>query len=141
MLGRILPDFFPKIFGKSEDQPLDGDAAQKALQDRTDDINQHAQPSQGHKSVDEVRIPSRCACHQCFRQLSKSGACILLLPCVCRKASMVVQLEATEACKFCHDLSDLQGSDNLASLHASICGHVKNGHGCPAGTYEMQQFL
>ena len=26
VLGRILPEFFPKIFGKTEDQPLDGDA-------------------------------------------------------------------------------------------------------------------
>ena len=27
VLGRIIPDFFPKIFGPSEDQPLDGDGA------------------------------------------------------------------------------------------------------------------
>ena len=54
VLGRILPEFFPKIFGKSENQPLDGDAAQKALQELTADLNQHAQPSQGQKSVDEV---------------------------------------------------------------------------------------
>lgn len=27
VLGRIILDFFPKIFGPSEDQPLDGDGA------------------------------------------------------------------------------------------------------------------
>lgn len=27
LLGRILPDFFPKIFGEHEDQPLDEAAA------------------------------------------------------------------------------------------------------------------
>lgn len=27
VLGRILPDFFPKIFGPHENEPLDGDAA------------------------------------------------------------------------------------------------------------------
>jgi Hydantoinase/oxoprolinase len=30
VLGRILPDFFPKIFGPHEDEPLDGDAARSA---------------------------------------------------------------------------------------------------------------
>ncbi|KAK9869080.1 hypothetical protein WJX84_006445 [Apatococcus fuscideae] len=54
VLGRILPEFFPKIFGQTEDQPLDEHAAHRALQELTDDINQHAEPSQGQKSVDEV---------------------------------------------------------------------------------------
>ncbi len=56
VLGRILPEFFPKIFGQTEDQPLDEHAAHRALQELTDDINQHAEPSQGQKSVDEVRL-------------------------------------------------------------------------------------
>ena len=30
LLGRILPDFFPKIFGPNEDEPLDGNAARSA---------------------------------------------------------------------------------------------------------------
>ena len=30
VLGRILPDFFPKIFGPHENEPLDGDAARSA---------------------------------------------------------------------------------------------------------------
>jgi 5-oxoprolinase (ATP-hydrolysing) len=30
VLGRILPDFFPKIFGPHEDEPLDGDTARSA---------------------------------------------------------------------------------------------------------------
>ena len=38
-LGRLLPDFFPKIFGKTEDQGLDEKASQKLFQELTDEIN------------------------------------------------------------------------------------------------------
>ena len=34
VLGRILPDFFPKIFGPKEDEPLDADAAKCATKTR-----------------------------------------------------------------------------------------------------------
>ncbi len=64
MLGRILPEFFPKIFGQSEDQPLDGDAAQQALKHLADDINQHAQPDQGKKTVDEVWLTPEHLCSE-----------------------------------------------------------------------------
>jgi len=39
LLGRLLPDFFPKIFGESEDQGLDVEASRAALQALTDQIN------------------------------------------------------------------------------------------------------
>ena len=39
-LGRLLPDFFPKIFGKTEDQGLDEKASEKLFQELTNEINQ-----------------------------------------------------------------------------------------------------
>ena len=38
-LGRLLPDFFPKIFGKNEDEGLDPDASEKLFKELTEDIN------------------------------------------------------------------------------------------------------
>ena len=32
VLGRVIPDFFPKIFGPNEDEPLDLDGAKAAFQ-------------------------------------------------------------------------------------------------------------
>jgi 5-oxoprolinase (ATP-hydrolysing) len=39
MLGRLLPDYFPKIFGKSENEPLDKDATRAAFEELTEKIN------------------------------------------------------------------------------------------------------
>ncbi|KAH6564706.1 hypothetical protein BASA62_007754 [Batrachochytrium salamandrivorans] len=39
VLGRLVPDFFPKIFGKSAKEPLDKTAAEKAFDKLTKDIN------------------------------------------------------------------------------------------------------
>ena len=39
-LGRLLPDFFPKIFGKNEDEGLDAEASRKVLQELADQVNQ-----------------------------------------------------------------------------------------------------
>ncbi|KAK5987174.1 hypothetical protein PT974_11294 [Cladobotryum mycophilum] len=39
-LGRLLPEFFPKIFGKNEDEGLDLEASKKVLQELTDQVNQ-----------------------------------------------------------------------------------------------------
>jgi hypothetical protein len=39
-LGRIIPDFFPKIFGPTENEPLDSEATAKAFKDLTVTINQ-----------------------------------------------------------------------------------------------------
>ena len=40
-LGRVVPDFFPKIFGPGEDQPLDAAAAAAAFAALTAEINAH----------------------------------------------------------------------------------------------------
>lgn len=43
-LGRLLPEYFPKIFGPNEDQPLDRDITKKLFQELTDKINtEHGQ--------------------------------------------------------------------------------------------------
>ena len=50
-LGRLLPDFFPKIFGKNEDEGLDVQASEKLLQELADTISKE----EGKKmSADEV---------------------------------------------------------------------------------------
>jgi len=50
-LGRLLPDFFPKIFGKNEDQGLDPEASRKVLQQLADQIKVETGKDM---SVDEV---------------------------------------------------------------------------------------
>ncbi|KAK4614184.1 hypothetical protein CLAFUW4_09067 [Fulvia fulva] len=50
-LGRLLPDFFPKIFGKNEDEGLDEQASEKLFKELTEQINKE----QGkNMSPDEV---------------------------------------------------------------------------------------
>lgn len=39
LLGRLIPDFFPKIFGKTEDQPLDVDASRKGFEALAQQVN------------------------------------------------------------------------------------------------------
>ena len=55
-LGRLLPDFFPKIFGKSEDQGLDHAASQKLFTELTEQINKEVAGENEGKtmSADEV---------------------------------------------------------------------------------------
>lgn len=50
-LGRLLPEFFPKILGKNEDEGLDVEASKKALQELTDQVNNETGKTM---SVDEV---------------------------------------------------------------------------------------
>jgi 5-oxoprolinase (ATP-hydrolysing) len=50
-LGRLLPDFFPKIFGKNEDEGLDLEASEKLFKELTDQINSETGKNM---SVDEV---------------------------------------------------------------------------------------
>ncbi|KAI0472581.1 5-oxoprolinase [Xylariaceae sp. FL0804] len=38
-LGRLLPDFFPKIFGPNEDEGLDVEASRRAIQELADHVN------------------------------------------------------------------------------------------------------
>ena len=55
-LGRLLPDFFPKIFGKTEDQGLDEKASEQLFRKLTDEINQEIAENSKEKemSPDEV---------------------------------------------------------------------------------------
>ncbi|OQV01003.1 Hydantoinase/oxoprolinase domain-containing protein [Cladophialophora immunda] len=50
-LGRLLPDFFPKIFGKNEDEGLDPEASRKLFKELTDEINSKTNKNM---SADEV---------------------------------------------------------------------------------------
>jgi 5-oxoprolinase (ATP-hydrolysing) len=50
-LGRLLPDFFPKIFGKNEDEGLDVQASEKLLQELAQQINKE---NDSNMSADEV---------------------------------------------------------------------------------------
>ena len=38
-LNRLLPDYFPKIFGRTQDQPLDKAATLKAFSKLTDEVS------------------------------------------------------------------------------------------------------
>lgn len=51
-LGRLLPDFFPKIFGKNEDEGLDPEASKKLFEELTKKINQEVKDK--NMSADEV---------------------------------------------------------------------------------------
>ncbi|KAL8999801.1 MAG: hypothetical protein Q9169_001474 [Polycauliona sp. 2 TL-2023] len=55
-LGRLLPDFFPKIFGKSEDEALDKEASEKLFHELTEQINKETADESKEKqmTVDEV---------------------------------------------------------------------------------------
>lgn len=50
-LGRLLPEFFPKIFGKNEDEGLDFEASKKVIQELTDQVNEETGKNM---SLDEV---------------------------------------------------------------------------------------
>jgi 5-oxoprolinase (ATP-hydrolysing) len=50
-LGRLLPDFFPKIFGKNENEGLDVQASEKLLQELAEQINKE---NGKNMSADEV---------------------------------------------------------------------------------------
>ena len=55
-LGRLLPDFFPKIFGKNENEGLDGDASKMLFQELTEQINKEVASGKEDKemSPDEI---------------------------------------------------------------------------------------
>lgn len=38
-LGRLLPEYFPKIFGQEENEPLDIEATSKSFETLTDEVN------------------------------------------------------------------------------------------------------
>ena len=43
VLGRIRPEYFPKIFGETKDLPLDADASRESLRRLTEQINAHCE--------------------------------------------------------------------------------------------------
>ena len=51
LLGRIIPDFFPKIFGESEKEPLDIGVSRSAFEKLREEINRH---SDSELSLDDV---------------------------------------------------------------------------------------
>lgn len=53
-LGRLVPDFFPKIFGKNEDQGLDADASKMLFEELTEQINKEMTGQKDKMSPDEV---------------------------------------------------------------------------------------
>lgn len=56
VLGRLLPEFFPKIFGERENQGLDIKSSEGLFQTLTDEINEGIAPGEQKKkmSIDEV---------------------------------------------------------------------------------------
>ena len=54
-LGRVLPEYFPHIFGEKEDQPLDAAATTAAFSELADEVNAFYKASgMPAKSVDEL---------------------------------------------------------------------------------------
>jgi 5-oxoprolinase (ATP-hydrolysing) len=51
LLGRLLPEFFPKIFGPDEKDPLDINATKLAFEELTAKINKENEKN-GAKAVD-----------------------------------------------------------------------------------------
>ncbi|CEG37397.1 5-oxoprolinase [Plasmopara halstedii] len=52
--GRILPEFFPKIFGPKEDEPLDVAGSKKAFEELTKEINASAGANGAQYSMEDV---------------------------------------------------------------------------------------
>ena len=90
MLGRILPEFFPSIFGEDEKQPLDAEAAKEALKKITDQVNEQSKSSgQPDKSVEEVKEVSGSR--------SRVSVCLPCVRCmVCKHTDMCCDLRVTQ---------------------------------------------
>jgi 5-oxoprolinase (ATP-hydrolysing) len=57
ILGRLQPDYFPRIFGPTEDQPLDLESARTAMRELTERINAHyRQAGLEPMSIEEVAM-------------------------------------------------------------------------------------
>ncbi|CAI5746857.1 unnamed protein product [Peronospora destructor] len=52
--GRILPEFFPKIFGANEDEPLDVAGSKQAFEDLTKEINMSSADNGAKYTMEEV---------------------------------------------------------------------------------------
>jgi len=68
MLGRLIPDFFPKIFGKSESEPLDIEASRAQFEKVAEEINAS---HDGELSLDDIVygcvFPIAMPQHRCSR--------------------------------------------------------------------------
>ena len=53
MLGRLVVDYFPKIFGKSEKEPLDIEASRRKFEDVRKEVNESGD-FEKKLSLDEV---------------------------------------------------------------------------------------
>lgn len=51
LLGRLIPDYFPKIFGKSEKEPLDVEASRVSFEKVVREINESHEKD---LSLDEI---------------------------------------------------------------------------------------
>ncbi|KAK6043149.1 hydantoinase/oxoprolinase, partial [Cooperia oncophora] len=60
VLGRIMPEYFPKIFGPNSDQPLDSEASYTAMKEVTEQINKFIRSNpdaiQKEYSVEEAAL-------------------------------------------------------------------------------------
>eukprot|EP00899_Mesostigma_viride_P023377 jgi/Mesvir1/4223/Mv25121-RA.4 len=60
LLGRVLPSYFPKIFGPKENEPLDVEGTRRAFEVLTDEINRFSRGKDGdaakHMTVEEVAM-------------------------------------------------------------------------------------
>ena len=59
LLGRLIPDYFPKIFGKSEKEPLDVQASKAAFEKLAEEINREQDKK---LSLDEIVYGSVSFC-------------------------------------------------------------------------------
>lgn len=50
-LGRLLPEFFPAIFGKNENEALDDDASKRLFEELTEEINKEICVKEGDKPM------------------------------------------------------------------------------------------
>ena len=59
-LGRIIPKYFPKIFGPKKDEPLDKDSTITAFNKLTQEINEFVQSSESYDkkllTIEEVAM-------------------------------------------------------------------------------------
>jgi 5-oxoprolinase (ATP-hydrolysing) len=67
ILGRLIPDYFPKIFGPSEDQPLDVEASRQKFEVLAKEINY----SQEGTAMDLVGRCSRRKLLRCSKLITR----------------------------------------------------------------------
>ena len=56
LLGRLLPDYFPKIFGPSEKEPLDIDASRAAFEKVVKEVNDSYGSAEGDANAKKDRL-------------------------------------------------------------------------------------